>query len=339
MRGGALAALVLLSMVTACVHAVPPAMAPASELTYRTADGWTAKIRHFPGDGPPVLLVHGMGVNHYNWDYHPDVSLAHHLQREGWDVWVPELRGDPGSVGPDPRARGDIAFDDYAAGDLPAVIDAVLGATQETSLFYVGHSMGGMLLYSSLAQSPEKIRAGVAISSPSSFQHPLGVYGLRHLFGWTLGGRGRLHLEGAGRIAAPLGKAIPGVGRLGNRKNLDWGIVKGMSRVALTDLSKPLVRQAVSWVKTGEVIDLAGEPWVRPTDTPLLVLCGVADKVVPEPDVASTCERFTDCTYQQLSVDEGFSFDYGHIDPVMGNSAREEVYPLVSAFLASHRDR
>jgi len=312
-------------------------MAPASVLTYRTSDGWSAAIRHFPGDGPPVLLVHGMGANHYNWDYHPDVSLAHHLQQEGWDVWVPELRGDPGSVPPHPKARGTIAFDDYARRDLPAVVDAVLGATGEPALFYVGHSMGGMLLYTSLAQFPEKVRAGVAISSPSSLQNPLKIYRIGRLIGWTMGGHGRLHLEGAARMSAPLGKSNLLIARLGNRKNLDWGIVKGMSRVALTDLPKPLVRQALSWVKAREIVDLDGQPWVRPTETPLLVLCGVKDKVVPEPDVASTCDRFDNCAYQQLSVSNGFSFDYGHIDPVMGVSAKAEVYPLVSAFLEAHR--
>ena len=320
-----------------CIRAVPPSLAPASELTYRTDDGWISAIRHFPGDGPPVLLVHGMGANHYNWDYHPDVSLAHHLQQEGWDVWVPELRGDPGSIPPYSKARGAIAFDDYATKDLPQIVDAVLGATGESGLFYVGHSMGGMLLYTSLAQFPEKIRAGVAISSPSSFEHPHKIYGLGRLIGWTLGGHGRLHFEGAARLAAPLGKSNLLVGRLGNRKNLDWGIVKGMSKVALTDLPKPLVRQALSWVKSGELTTLDGKPWLRPAPTPLLVLCGVKDKVVPEPDVASTCDLFENCTYQQLSVSQGFSFDYGHIDPVMGRTAKSEVYPLVSAFLDAHR--
>jgi polyhydroxyalkanoate synthase subunit PhaC len=327
----------LILAVGGCIRAIPPSLAPASQLTYRTTDGWMGAIRHFPGEGPPVLLVHGMGANHYNWDYHPDVSLAHHLQQEGWDVWVPELRGDPGSVPPHPKARGGIAFDDYATKDLPRIVDAVLGATGEPGLFYVGHSMGGMLLYTSLAQFPEKIRAGVAISSPSAFQHPLKIYGLGRVLGWTLGGQGRLHFEGAARLAAPLGKSNLLVARLGNRKNLDWGIVKGMSKVALTDLPKPLVRQALSWVKSGELTTVDGKLWLRPASTPLLVMCGVKDKVVSERDVAGTCERFENCTYQQLSVSQGFSFDYGHIDPVMGRMAKSEVYPLVSDFLDAHR--
>ncbi len=328
----------LLFAAGGCVKAIPPAMAPDSVVTYQTADGWSAEIRHFPGDGPPVLMVHGMGANHYNWDYHPDVSLAHHLQQQGWDVWVPELRGDPGSIPPHKKARGLIAFDDYALGDLPPIVDAVLEATDSERLFYVGHSMGGMLLYTSLAQFPEKIIAGVAISSPSSFQHPLKAYKLGKAFGWTMGGNGRVRFKSVAKLAAPFGKSNLIVGRLANRKNLDWGMVKGMARYALTDLPKPLVRQALTWVKSGELINLHGEPWVKPTDTPLMVLCGIKDKVVSEPDVASTCDRFEDCSYTELSVANGFSFDYGHIDPVVGASSKSEIYPLVSAFLEAHRD-
>jgi hypothetical protein len=48
---------------------------------------------------------------------------------------------------------------------------------------------------------------------------------------------------------------------------------------------------------------------------------------------------FPDCTYRLLAVSEGFSVDYGHIDPVVGLTAREEVYPLVTGFLVEQRAR
>src|SRR5688572_17350102 len=141
-------------LLLACVKPLPPTMAPTDTLVYRTADGWEADVRHYPGEGPPVLLVHGMGANHYNWDYRPEVSLAHTLQARGWDVWIPELRGDPGSRAPSRRARSSGTFSDHATLDLPAAVDAVLAATGEDQLYWVGHSMGGMLLYTAVSDYP-----------------------------------------------------------------------------------------------------------------------------------------------------------------------------------------
>ena len=89
-----------LLILLACVKPVPPSMVPAGVEMARTEDGWSLPVRHYAASGPPVVLVHGMGVTHHNFDYRPDVSLAHSLQQAGFDVWVPALRGDPGTVAP-----------------------------------------------------------------------------------------------------------------------------------------------------------------------------------------------------------------------------------------------
>lgn len=41
---------------------------------------------------PPVLLVHGIAINHRNMDTHPDYSLARALAKTGRDVWLLTLR-------------------------------------------------------------------------------------------------------------------------------------------------------------------------------------------------------------------------------------------------------
>src|SRR5438270_13651967 len=59
-----------------------------------TSDGWRiAILRYKPAaDAPrrqePVLLVHGIAANRYNFDLGDDRSLARHLAREGFDTWV-----------------------------------------------------------------------------------------------------------------------------------------------------------------------------------------------------------------------------------------------------------
>lgn len=327
-----------LLVLLACAAHLPPTMSPEEVVTYETADGWRADVRHYPGEGPPVLLVHGMGANHYNWDYREEVSLAHHLQERGWDVWIPELRGDPGSRAPSRRARRSISFDGYARHDVPAAVDAVLAVTGEEQLYWVGHSMGGMLLYTTLSQRPEKVAAGVAVCSPVEFEALLGIHRKLARLGWAFRGRGRIEADGPARLATGiLGRANPLYRRLANPDNLEWPVVNGLARHALVDLPRRVAWQASDWLRSGELRTVEGEPWIASADVPLLVLGGAVDRVVPAPNVAAACEVFPDCTYRLLGTEGGFTTDYGHVDPVVGRTARSEVYPVITTFLEAHR--
>ena len=323
-----------------CVHSLPPTLVPDEALIYRTDDGWTSEIRHFPGEGPPVLMVHGMGANHFNFDYREEVSLAYHLQQAGWDVWVPELRGDPGSIPPSRLASRSFDFDDHAAKDLPAIVDAVLAATGEEELYWVGHSMGGMLLYTAISNYPEQIAAGVAIASPATFDHQLKLHKAVAHAGWIMGGNGRIPARALAAMSYPLGRNNPLFARLADRKNLDFPVVNGMARTTLVDLPRPMARQAMTWLLDGQLVTSDGEYWLRDAataDSPLLVLGATHDKVAPERDVAAACEIFSECRYVRLSVADGFAADYGHVDSVIGVSAPSEIYPLVLEFLEEHR--
>lgn len=332
-----LAGLLLLLVLGGCVRSLPPSMMPDVVLRYETPDGWKNGLRRYHGEGEPVLLVHGMGANHYNWDYREEVSLAAYLQAHGWDVWVIELRGGPGSAHADPAAAGRFTFDDHARLDLPAAIDRILEVTGRDELYWVGHSMGGMLLYTHLAQRPDQVAAGVAVCSPSTLQHPLPLHRSAKAMAWTLKGEGRVPARTLAGISRPLGRANPLYGKLANRKNLEWPVAHGLARHALVDLPKPLLAQALTWVEHGDLITVDGEPWVRPANVPLLVFGAASDRIVAHQDAAYTCEVFPNCTYRLLGVEGGFSLDYGHIDPVVGRSARREVYPLILQFLEDQR--
>lgn len=328
-----------LALLLACVPHLPPDLEPAATVAYTTPDGWRSNVRHYPGDGPPVLLVHGMGANHYNFDFREEVSLAAYLQARGWDVWVPELRGDPGAEPPEKRAGGRYAFDDHALHDLPAIVDAVLAATGAPKLYWVGHSMGGMLLYTALELYPEKIAAGVAIASPVTLETRLPVHRRLSGLGWAVSGHGKLPARAVAAAARPLGRHNPLYPRLANPENLDWPVAHGLARVGLIDLPRPMAKQAVSWMRSGEVLRVDGTPWYRGGETgvPLLALGASVDKVVPAPDVEAACRVYQPCEYVLLGTAGGFAVEYGHVDPVVGRTARDEVYPVVAAFLERHR--
>lgn len=329
--------LLLLGVVGGCHKpSLPPALLPADVLPYRTSDGWVLGLRHYPGHGPPVMLVHGMGANHYNWDYRPEISFAYHLHQQGWDVWVPELRGDPGAIPPDRWAGRNYTFDDYATRDMPAALDAVLAATGAEQVYWVGHSMGGILLYTSLALFPERIAAGVSIGAPARFHHQGPLHRAARVGGWVVPAHGKLHNQVFYQFSRIFGAANPLYGVLANRDNLDWPTTRGLGAEALEDLSRGTVRQVHLWLRSGEVVDLKGQPWVRPSDreVPMLVLGGAVDQVAPHEDVGYACAVYPSCRFELLGLEAGYSADYGHIDPVVGTSAQREVYPLIAAFLA-----
>lgn len=297
-----------------------------------TDDAWTLPVRHYAADGPPVLLAHGLGTDHHNFDLAESVSLADFLRDAGFDVWVTSLRGDPDTTPPPGQQRRGWTFDDHVRSDVPAVLRTVREATGQPVL-WVGHSMGGMLLYVALGRHAEDIVGGVAVGSTVDFDTPGFLWTWGGAFGFLLGGNGRLPL---GAVGGWVGTALPNgplTHLLAAPGGLDRTEIGPMARHALVDVSKPLLRQASLWIAHGELVDGSGTPWVIGGDAPLLVLGAPADRVVPEADVAKVCDRFSNCRYERMGRAEGWSQDYGHVDPLVGRNAREEVYPRIAAFL------
>jgi pimeloyl-ACP methyl ester carboxylesterase len=109
------------------------------------------------GDGPPLVLVHGLGGAAANWRLLAPALAASRR------VVVPELPGHGGSA-PLP-----------AAPHVDALADAVLGVVEaETALPapWVGHSLGGLVALRAAVRRPEAVlgivlAAGAGISSVS----------------------------------------------------------------------------------------------------------------------------------------------------------------------------
>ncbi|MFT5684000.1 MAG: polyhydroxyalkanoate synthase [Myxococcota bacterium] len=326
----------VLLLLTACLKAIPPSMEPAAQPVYRTQDGWQVPLRRYPADGPPVVLVHGLNANHRNFDHHPDVSLADHLQDEGFDVWVVGLRGDPGSVPPHEGADGAFDFDDHARLDLPAALDVVQETTGAAQVYWVGHSMGGILLYAAMNAYPERIAAGVAVSSPATFTTQPPLHRIAKHSGALLRRDRRQKQVWMARFASVRGVFISRIARI---QNMDPAMTRGLKSAALVDVPTGLSRQAMLWLKTETLVTAEGEPWLtQPGDVPLLVLGGEADHIVPADNARAACTIFPDCRFITMDPAEGFSTTYGHIDPLLGITARSEIYPVISGFLAEqHR--
>lgn len=159
---------------------------------FPTADGVTLRVKRYakPG-GTPVLLCHGFGGCGTSFDLpREDRNMAVFLARQGLDVWVSSWRG----CGREPYASGcgdwTHTIDDLAVYDAVALVDGVAGATGG-KVVWVGHSMGGHILYMYLqgvrfeggrvVSDPGLVRShhrkllgGVTLGSPPGFAYRRG---------------------------------------------------------------------------------------------------------------------------------------------------------------------
>ncbi|MGQ9537179.1 MAG: alpha/beta hydrolase [Actinomycetota bacterium] len=116
--------------------------------TFTTQDGAVLRLKRYVREGAqPVILAHGFTGNGLEFDLpHRRQNLAVFLAENGYDVWVSSFRG----CGREPY-RGEAphwrhSVDHLAAFDAETLIRGVTGATGKKPL-WIGHSMGGMVLY------------------------------------------------------------------------------------------------------------------------------------------------------------------------------------------------
>ena len=123
--------------------------------TAETDDLHVAYETRGPGDGPPVLLLHGWPDDVRTWD-----AIAPPLAKAGFRTVAPSVRGfgltrfKDASV---PRTGGPTVF----ASDVVQFMDA-LGIKKAT---VVGHDWGGRTAYALAALWPERVERAVVLSA------------------------------------------------------------------------------------------------------------------------------------------------------------------------------
>jgi pimeloyl-ACP methyl ester carboxylesterase len=113
-------------------------------------------VAEYASDGPPLVLLHGIGSSGATWWPVIDALVQH------FHLIVPDWRGHGASGKPE----RDYAIDDYVA-DLAGLVDACdLG-----SPLVMGHSLGGMVALSWARRNPTRARRLVVEDSPLRRHH------------------------------------------------------------------------------------------------------------------------------------------------------------------------
>lgn len=310
----------------------------------QTADGFNlAVFRYVPRwrarDTSPVLLVHGLGANRRNFDVGEECSLARFLAGHGFDCWLVDLRGCGESAVASRRWAW--TFDDHAEYDIPAVLSLIERSTGRGKVHWIGHSMGGMLLYAYLLRKGEtSVQSGITLGSPVRFaprdDHFHRVVLLESFLRWIP----QLPVGNVARLATPLlGVVTPAfVHRQMNVQNVDWAVLRKAYYNTSSHLAPRVVTQFLAWMKRDDFFAADGGSYrerLGEIQTPLFVIAGRGDKLVPPGDVREAYERVASRTkqYLELGCEQGFACDYGHIDLIFGRRAHDEVFPRILDWL------
>ncbi|CAI6364457.1 unnamed protein product [Macrosiphum euphorbiae] len=151
-----------------------------------TKDGYLLEVHRIPhGKNTkqyrkfPVLLQHGVVASSADWIINgPSKALAYQLADNGFDVWLGNSRGNTysrshKSLSPDSEEFWNFSFHEMGIYDLPATIDYILELTNQSQLYYIGHSMGSCMFFVMCSMRPEynyKIRAQISLA-PVAYVH------------------------------------------------------------------------------------------------------------------------------------------------------------------------
>jgi pimeloyl-ACP methyl ester carboxylesterase len=121
----------------------------------------------------PLILIPGFFQNGYVYDLSQDCSLATHLWKEGFDIWIIHPRGTNSSD----RSKISNCLDDFASDDFPELINFV---TKNTKLkpILIGHSQGGISSIISLIGISKDSNGIVQLSKEKSFERQSSLKGL-----------------------------------------------------------------------------------------------------------------------------------------------------------------
>ena len=365
-----LIAAVLLPTVFGCAamrsHAPDPVLRPCTDGYVETEDGWRLGIRHIHPSQPdpsklPVVLCHGLGLNATFWTITDD-HLAQQLADRGYEVFLPDMRGSGASrkVGMVGRVNsvirqtpmleigdGDWTVDDEVRYDVPAILAFVRERTGRERVNWVGHSLGGMLMFAFLETSPEAWRVANFVGMGSTIIQA--NYPQTRMLRANRGLRGLMRVISTGRIARPMMFArIPGLEKVDRfyytNENVDARTVGRFYGYTLENPGRNALAQLDPYLEFGRF--LSADRSIDYTDrlgevtTPVLLVAGDGDMMSDIPSTEMTHEAIAspDKTLMRFGRREGHAHDYGHCDLVWSRHAPREIFPSVIDWLDRRQD-
>jgi predicted alpha/beta hydrolase len=264
----------------------------------------------------------------------PDTSLVRRLHRRGFDVYLLEHRGDRNALAG--RGAGPCDLDAIVAHDLPAALARVRRYSGHPRALWIGHGLGGQLLYAFLARGgSHDLAAGVTLGAPVRFGPVASRARLLARAARLLPSGLRLPARRLAQLAATAESgrlAAVGLGR-----DLDGPRARGLMVHGAADLPAAMLRQAARWLESGTLCDrddrfdyvaaLAGLRF------PLLGVAAHGDPMGPPADTWPALDALDGDGVERIELDDS----WGHLDLLVGRRAETDVMPAVVDYVVSHR--
>lgn len=318
-----------------------------------TADEWRIALHHYhpgpaaPPRGHPVILCHGISANHRMWSSDEEHSVPRFLARRGWDVWNLDLRGVGASERPSLWGkRADYGFDHYVTQDARTAIAEVLRRTGAPRAHWIGHSMGGMIIYAYIATYGDR-----ELRSVTTLGSPVVMDGLSGIVRWAQQFAPAVTEYIVSIPERPFLPAIaPAIGVFEtsieaffwNPDNYPRPFAQNVVYAGIDDMAAGVLRQLAVLFVGGRFTSADGQidylEGLRQMRVPLLVGAGMGDNLV---QVSNTLPAFEKAgtPSKRLRIfarANGDAVDYGHVDLLGGLHAPADVYPELERWLTRH---
>jgi pimeloyl-ACP methyl ester carboxylesterase len=342
-------------------NAPSPDLRPCTDGYAYTEDGWRLGVRRYRPEYPdpgklPVILCHGLGLNATFWTI-TDNHLPAQLTARGYDVFVFDIRGsgENAHLGCRDRInkhlrqtilreRGERSWnvDDLVKYDVPAILDYVERETGHDRVNWIGHSLGGMLIFPflELAPQPERIANFVGMGSTIIQARIPQTEMLRANQGLRL----LTLVASPGRLGRPLGFfRVPGMERIDrfyySNENVDRLTISRFYGYTLEDTGPGALRQLAPYLKKGHMLSadrtVDFSAMLGEITTPTLLVAGDGDIMsdLPSTELTLAALGSPDKSLMRFGKLNGNVADYGHCDLVWSRHAPREIFPPVIDWL------
>ena len=300
-----------------------------------------------------------MGLNATFWTL-TDNHLPAQLTERGYEVYVYDIRasGENARLGRQDRInrflrgtpfreRGESSWtvDDLVRYDMPAILDYVERETGQSRVNWVGHSLGGMMVFPflELSAEPERIANFVGMGSTIIQAGPPH----RDMLAANAAIRGLLKVASAGRLGRPLAFfRMPGMGSIDkfyySAENVDRQTISRFYGYTLEDPGPGPLRQFAPYLRHGHLLSADGKidysARLGEVTVPILMVAGAGDLLSDVPSTRMTFDALgsEDRTLYVFGKASGHVADYAHCDLAWSRYAPREIFPVVIDWL-DHR--
>ncbi len=342
-------------------RAPSPDLRPCTDGYAYTQDGWRLGVRHYRPEQPhpdklPVILCHGLGLNATFWTI-TDNHLPAQLAARGYEVYVFDIRASGENAKPGRRdymnrvLRGtpfpesdesSWTVDDLVRYDIPAILDYVERDSGHRRVNWVGHSLGGMMMFPflELSNEPDRIANFIGMGATIIQAKTPQTKMLR-----ANGGiRALSNLASPGRLGRPLTFfRMPGMEKIDKfyytAENVDPRTISRFYGYTLEDPGPGALLQLAPYLKQGHLlsadrsIDYAAR--LGEVKVPTLMVAGAADLISDVPSTRKTFDALgsPDKVLVVFGRANGHIADYGHCDLAWSRHAPQEIFPVMIDWL------